>query len=437
MNDTSEPISTTTTTTPAFAPSDHHPLGPSTWPARAECACFEPQKDVDLEDVDGESQEDNTPRGRGVVKHKAVAMLLSGDLATRQQALVGLTDREIDEVQWVVAKCLEIVESNGYTQADLRLEQRVTMPKPDSFEPLYFGTGDGEAGPLDFDWKFAEKRNYFAQLVGYALPKMEARGEQRRYAFILNGRYKVVERYVLDRKTVETVGYGLLAKVTSPHKRPTPCSYCGFCNNRLTCSAFTAVPETLVQRREDWAMKLPSAHVSLLRDPVALGAARFVWKAYLEKWGDAVEWACSTLLEAGGTAPVGFNVRKEKGRQTVGDARKAFAAIKDVVGEDVLWEQMSFSIGSVAKAHAARVGVSEDKAKALILRHLVDAGAIHVGDPITKLVMDKNAEELIRAALGKTRAPELPDPVLDISAQPSAVASVKTDSQQPPEGARS
>jgi hypothetical protein len=384
-----------------LAPTNHHANGPSTWPARAECAAFTPKPDVDLEDIDGPPEEDMTARGRGVVMHKSVAMLLVGDLTQRQHALDGLSDRERDQVQWVASKAIEIVESHGYRAEDIRCEQRVTMldPSGDSFEPLYFGTGDGECGPLDFDWKFAEPRNYFAQLVGYALPKMEARGEKRRYAFILNGRYRRVEKYVLDLATVQSVGYGLLARYANPHKKPTACSYCGFCANVATCPAITSEPVALVSRREDWSMKLPTPHASQIHDPAWLGAARFVWKRYLEPWGDAIEFACGNIA-AMGAAPAGFKIQKQKGSAVIADMKKAFPALSGVVGEELLWSHLKASIGPLAKAHGQTAGISEAKAKAQIETALIDAGALGHTDGITKLIAEKDAEDRIRAALG-------------------------------------
>jgi hypothetical protein len=389
----------------ALAPTNHHANGPSTWPARSECAAFTPKPDVDIEDVDGPPEEDTTARGRGVVMHKAVAMLLAGDLEQRQRALDGLSDRERDQVQWVASKAIEIVESHGYRSEDIRCEQRVTMldPSGDSFEPMYFGTGDGECGPIDFDWKFAELRNYFAQLVGYALPKMEARGEKRRYAFILNGRYRRVERYVLDLATVQSVGYGLLARYANPHKRPTACSYCGFCNNVATCPAITGEPVALVSRRDDWSMKLPTPHASQIHDPAWLGAARFVWKRYLEPWGNAIEFASGNMA-AMGAAPAGFKIQKQKGSAVVSDVRKAFCALLETVGDDVLWANVKMPVGSLAKAHADAAGISEAKAKAQIETALIDAGALGHTDGITKLLAEKDAEDRIRAALGRVSA---------------------------------
>jgi hypothetical protein len=382
----------------------------------SECIDFEsvPDEIENLEAQDEEVPADDSAKGRGTVKHRAVAMLLTGDQATRAKALDGLNDKERDEVQWVVATVLQIVESNGYTAADLKVEQRVTMLKPDSFDPLYFGTGDAECGPLDFDYKFGEERNYFAQLVGYALPKMEQRGETRRYGYIVYGRLKRVVRYVLERRTVETIAYALLSRRLSSNRRPTACQYCSWCRKIGTCEATSKTAVQLVDRREDWALKLPSPHVSQLHDPAWVGAARFIWKMYLEPWGAAVEWASSSMA-ANGTTPAGFRIQHQKGSTTVSDVQKAFLALKETVGETVLWNTLKLSIGPLAKAYAAEAGISEDKASAIIKRTLLDAGAAGTGEPITKLMREKNAEELIRAALVKPFVPaaEIPNQVTD------------------------
>jgi len=412
-----------------LAPTSHHPLGPSTWPAISECADFESIPDVDLEEIDGEeAEEDNTPRGRGIVKHKAVAMLLGGDLAMRQGALEGLSESERGEVQWVAEKAVQIAEQNGYTQSDMILEQRVTMLKPDSFEPLYFGTGDGEVGPIDMDWKFGLQRNYFPQLVGYALPKMEARNEKRRIGYLIYGRLKRVERYVLDRRTVETVDYGLLARRLAPDRKPTPCSYCGFCAKAATCSALSATPVALTERREDWVTKLPSPHVSQLRDPTWLGAAMFIKRRYLDTWTKAVDFACASLA-AQGITPAGFNIQHQKGRTSIADMQKAFAVLEPIVGPAVLWDVMGAALGTLAKAYAADAGIPETRAKAAITGALEAAGLLSYGEPIIKLVADKNAEAIIRTALDQHRFVQLPEKSVDLDRESSEGADASTEAR--------
>ena len=366
----------------------------------SECIDFEspPIDPEDLEVEDEEQAADDSPKARGTAKHTAVATILKGTQEERQKALAGLTDREREDVQWVVRKVIEIVEANGYSTADLRVEQRVTMLKPDSFEVEYFGTYDGEVGPIDLDWKFGEERNYFTQLVGYARPKLELSGEPRRFGYLIYGRLRRVTRHVLERKTVQMIADSLLARRQSPDRKPTICQYCGWCAKKATCSALTATSLALVERRDDWTLKLPSPHVSQLGDPVWMGAARYVWLRYLKSWGEGIGFASSNMAAAG-IAPTGFSIRTEKGRTGISDTRAAFEALQDVVPVDILWRATHITLGALTDGYAEYAGTSKDKAREIILGKLAKANLLEVGDPVVKLVAVKNAEALIRAAI--------------------------------------
>lgn len=392
------------------APTAHHPEGPSNWPMWAECINYAPVPE-DPEDLE-DDPDDVTAKGRGRVKHLAVAMTFSPELTMRQRALNGLTDKEIAEVQFVSATARRIIEENGYNADDLRVEQRVTMFRGESFEVHYFGTADGELGPLDFDWKFGEERNYFPQHVGYALPKMESRGETRRLAFTIYGRLRKVTRHVIDIETARLVGYGLLARRESPFRKATPCQYCGWCANAATCSALVAAPVALNEAREDWMLKLPTPHVSQITDPVWMGAARLLWIKYIKKWGEGVEWA-SGALAANGVAPLGFRAIPVKGSAEVADTRAAFAALKESLGEEKLWSLMGMPLGAVVKAYQEAQTVSEDKAKVAVLALLTDAKAVTYKSGFTMLRAEKGAEDLIRTALARPRAIDLPEKATD------------------------
>lgn len=403
-------------TTPTFAPTAHHPNGPSNFPMWAECIAFERIPDKDPEDMDADETEEAgaSAAGRGTAEHKAVAMLFSGDLTTRQRALDGLSEKETADVQWVAEKAHAILAENGYAPEDMKVEQRVTLIDW-NFQPIYFGTGDGEAGPLDFDWKFGLARNYFTQHAGYSLPKLEQRGDARRMAFTVYGRLRRVERHVITLDTAQTVVYGLLARRAAKVRRPTPCQYCGWCQLRATCPALVSEPVALVQRREDWSLKLPSPHVSQLHDPAWVGAARWIWKTYLEKWGDAVEFASQNLAERG-IKVAGYEAKPWKGRTTVPDVEKAFLALSAVVPASALWEALTLQIGPLAKAYAGAAGIAEAKAKGRIESILSEAGLLSVAPSTTRLVAEKHAEENIRAALADVFKPAdaCPESVIDL-----------------------
>ncbi len=382
--------------TDQLQPAAHHPLGPSNFPMWAECAAYDSMPDVDEEDI---GIEDDTPKGRGRVKHHAAAMLLAGDLDMRQRALDGLSDAERAEVQFCVERVLAIVEEHGYTREDIRVEQRVTMFEGDGFKTLYFGTGDAEAGPLAFDFKFGEARNYFPQMAGYDLPRMIAREEKRRLDFVIYGRLKRVERYVIDRQTAEVVVYGILTRRTV--RKPTPCQYCGWCANRATCSALVAAPIELANARHDWTLKLPTPHVSQIHDPVWMGAARLLWKKYIEPWGKAVDFASSSMAGFGNVVPLGYKKIPVAGSAEITDTKKALELLAREIPEEALWPTVSITFGALVKAVQESRSMSEDKAKAFLLTILTEAKLVKFSDARFMLRALPGAEETIRAALAR------------------------------------
>ena len=392
----------------------------------AECIDYEPPaedpEDLDAagdDDDDGDETPDPSAKARGTVKHHALAMVLTGNLEMKQRAFDGLSDRERDEVQFVAGRWLDVVQEHGYSPEDIRVEQRVTLVDG-NFQTLYFGTCDGEAGPLDLEAKFGEARNYFPQLAGYALPKMEGRGESKRIAYVIYGRSRRHERHVITKETAQTVVYGLLARRASSHRKATPCQYCGWCAKSATCSAFVSEPVGLVNRREDWSLKLPSPHVTQLNDPAWIGAARFVWKRFLQPWGKAVEFQ-SSMMATGGLTPLGFRRQAWPGRKTITNARKAFEVFKADVGEDAAWEALG-SFSSAVKVYQATLGISEAKAKGMLENKLRSADALEVGEATYRLIADKNAEAISRAGLSLDR-PAVALSVVDIPEKRSDLAS--------------
>lgn len=410
--------------TPALAPTAHHPSGPSNFPMWAECIDYEPPAE-DPEDLDaaGEEDTDMSAKARGTAKHHSLAMVLSGDSETKQRAFEGLTDREREEVQFVAGRWLDVVQEHGYSPEDVRVEQRVTLVGS-NFEVIYFGTCDGEAGPLDLEAKFGEVRNYFPQLAGYALPKMEGRGESKRIAYVIYGRARRHERHVITKETAQTVVYGLLARRASTHRKATPCQYCGWCAKSATCSAFVSEPVGLVARREDWSLKLPTPHPSQLNDPAWIGAARYVWKRFLEPWGAAVEFQ-SSMMAAGGLNVLGFRRQPWPGGKTISNARKAFEVFKADIGEEAAWEALG-SFGGAVKVYQAELGISEAKAKGMLENKLVAAGALEIGEATFRLTVEKNAEATIRAGLSLDRPAALPS-VVDIPEKRSDLKSAQTE----------
>lgn len=396
-------------------PTAHHPDGPSTFTARAICACFDGEHDPDdldvaayaalEEDTDEENEDDEeevkkedvSPAARGQAQHKALAKYLVGE----PDPFADLAEWEMKQVLWVAEEVIQHAAAMGYGRSEIQTEQRVTLLGP-SWNVLYFGTLDIRYGPFICDAKFGDMRNYFPQLAGYGLAVMEADEVDRLFLRTIYGRWRKAQQYVLDRQTAEPVVYGILRRRHSKDKHPVLCEFCGWCKHKLTCSAVNGVVDAVLSKREDWAMRLPTAHVSLAHsNPVTLGAMRFLWKAYIEPWGKSVEYASATMADGGGTI-LGFDKRPEKGRVRM-DSSLNVAKVLVASGlkiEDVLGAA-KLTMSKLAQAYHARFGGTKAEAARVVEKALLDAGVIRRGDPTFKLIRSKTAEDDIRAALAR------------------------------------
>jgi hypothetical protein len=403
-----------------IAPSNHHECGPSQWPAFGECSDFEGERD--LEDLDVESLMeladrpkivDKTTKGRGQACHGALAKALRG----LPDAFEGLSESEATQVRWTAEEMISFAASVGYSPDEFIIEERVTMFRGDSFEVLYFGTTDVRFGPFVLDAKFGDERNYVPQLAGYCLPIMEDQGYTSMYAACFYGRLKRVRHYKLTRETVETIAYAILRRRLPENRRPTLCSYCGWCAKKATCSAVTGVVDTVLAKRADWAINLPTMRVSQAGvDPVTVGAMKWIWKAFLEDWGKGVDFTASTMA-AGGIVPLGFKLQPEKGRLEVDDGPAALTALKAAgVGQEHLLACLSHSQTSLVKAYQAQFDCSEKTAKEKVEEILVAAGCARRGEASFKLIRKKDAEDEIRAACAK--------PALAAGQEPNGVANL-------------
>jgi hypothetical protein len=416
-----------------IAPTAHHPLGPSQWPAWSECSAFDSESsDTDVDDIDAtlvaieegdiaepddddeeeEAKPDKTPAGRGRLQHAAMAAILGrqSDQAI-DAALAPLSHRETEDVMWCVEKTREIVAMHGWDAEGLRVEQRVTMLDP-SFRVMYFGTEDAthEHAPLDFDFKFGFQRNYFPQLCGYTLPKLEHAGGGRRFGYLIYGRLRQSTEHVIDLPTAQTVAYGILRKRQAEIRPPKPCQYCGMCAHKLTCAAINQLVTAVSATREDWpieALRLDQGHISLMRtDPVMLGKARRLAKSYLEKWCESVNFATRVMAE-NGIAPLGYKRVEKKGSKKVTGVIAAVNALEAAgVPRAALEAALKASFGALVTAFYENQGGTKKAAEAEVERILREAKALTVG-PSGFMLRAENDCELMLAAASAKRVQEV------------------------------
>lgn len=372
----------------------------------AECIDFDSEEDID--DLDAEESakiaEDcpnpaqrGDAKSRGLAQHESLAKALTG----QPNPFDGLSEREVQQVQWVAEDVVTRAAAYGYSSDEIRVEQRVSIMWPD-FREATFGTLDIEYGPFIEDAKFGDMRNYFPQLAGYALGKMDRDEIDRVFARTTYGRWRKTQQYVIDRSTAESVVFSIIRRKMAPNRRPTLCQYCGWCAKRGECSAITGVVDTIASKRNDWSMRLPTAHASHApNDPVVLGAMRYLWKAYIEPWGASVEFASNSLAE-GGTIPLGFKRQNVKGRAEFeeGDV-VAQALMKAGVEPARLFSAAKFGLKKLSLAYHAQFGGTKVGAERRVEEILTEAGVIKRGEAGFKLVRTPDADEEIKLALAR------------------------------------
>lgn len=396
--------------TPALKPQAHHPFGPSSWPAWAECADYEGEKD-DIDEADTDVLETEVDgddaKGIGILMHEALAKVLT----RHPEPFAKLSHQQEQQVRWAAETAVSICEEHGYSPDHFQVEQRLSLIGPD-FKEVYFGTGDIVCGPLLFDLKTGDERNYIPQLIGYAFPLMERMEVNRIYGILLYSRYKRVRRYTIDRQTAEAVTWGILGKRQNPDRKPVPCSYCGFCAKRGgDCTALNGIVSSIAGKRADWKIALPHASARLaVGDPILAGALRLVAKRYVEKWAEGIDYLTRSMAE-NGIKPLGFRVQREKGRVKFISGKTVVDTLaKNGVSAELIAEAAHFSMSALKKAWMAQNGGSADAAEEKLTTLLTAAGTLVRGDPILKLVAEKGAEEMIAAALARTVTPTLNPP---------------------------
>lgn len=278
----------------------HHPtLSPSSLPAIDKCACY---------------VSDPTPSEaaeKGTDEHELLANALRGNYEWDDNARPEVREK----IEWAVEQIK--MRADG----PLVIEKRLTLLS-ENFETLTYGTLDAysrcrEIGRIAlFDYKSGEIRDYNAQLVAYALMLMQTAGQTECHVFILFGRYKKVVEFVITREDAQQRIAALIARRRDPNRQPTPCDYCQWCANRLTCPPLNQAALAVNAGREDW--KLETYHASEITSPAQMAKALRIARM-LKGWIDAVEFHAKKM----GNLP-GFVLKDRNGKRFVKSLTDAF-----------------------------------------------------------------------------------------------------------------
>lgn len=364
---------------------EHHPtFPPSSWPALAECPAYR---------GDQKRIEDNPDAYAhiGTVCHELFAYMLnnSGDWPGAEQyqpeaggfpkalpaKLKPIEERlsafEMDSVRWAyeytiahttTARASEItvdvlrVAVNGIPNEDGEVVGRST-----------FGTADVldvEKGVVTvIDLKMGEIRNCREQVASYGLGAMQESKSDVARLIALFARFRHVEEWTVSRRECEEMLETLYAsRFPAEGAEPTrsPCEYCGWCSEVLTCKALRGWLNVVIEGREDWS--LPTLHSSEVHDPAVMGDMLHIARA-IEGWAKSVKESAKKLA-MGGDVPYGFSLKTRQGNRKIQDLAAACRALDLDPSKFMGICKVSFS--DLEALMAVERGVTKTKAKTLV-----------------------------------------------------------------------
>lgn len=338
-------------------------LRPSSLTAIGECPAFRPGPPRDYTNA-------------GTARHEAAAAVLRG-AAESEKLMDALPEDDRLGVQWFV----DFVRLNApMSDYLLEIEKRIDIDLP-NFERIH-GTPDVVCGPTIFDLKW-RRRAYVAQMAAYALGLLQ-RGHERVTAWLAFADSRQAEKMVFTRESAEAWIEPILSRFEADGA-PTPCDYCGWCANVLSCPALVNRAEAVRAGRDDWS--LPQYHASKIETPDEAGAALHLARA-LSKWCEAVEHHAKEMLKAGKT-PTGFREQTRQGNRFIASVADAFALVG--LPQDVFLAACEAKFSALVEAHRSINSMPKAAAERDIEAKLGDV--LQRRAPSTFLVEDKTNKQ--------------------------------------------
>lgn len=285
--------------------SEHHETrSPSSLPALDKCPCF-------VSGPAGEAAEE------GRKQHQQLSMLFDG-----LDPYSNGTQPTLWAWQWV---------QDNMDMHRTKNEVRLSVLR--DFEEITYGTADflgyDVMGYLTvIDYKSGQRRDYYYQLITYALGAMQKYGERECRVVILYGRDEAINEFVIVLEDAEEAVYALFDRLEKGGE-PRLCEYCGWCALNGQCAATTKAIAEVAGRYEPEQFDLGSIetwHASELTDPEQMSKVYEV-ACFLEKWATGAKHHIKQKAIEGVEIP-GYKLRAGAKVRTIdeGSIQQAFEA---------------------------------------------------------------------------------------------------------------
>ena len=277
-------------------------LRPSSLPALAECPCFE----------SGGSNFEG-----GIDRHAALNAYFNGD----ETFLNLLEDEDREGVLWA-ADYIRVHANTGEHPLIWETKGEVIL---DDYT-IIAGTPDAvcQFDIFDLKWRHA---GYEQQMAAYAAMILQALPDAKGVEIRVHLLYGCFKRAEVLKFTLESA-LAIIAPIAKAHqdpdKQPNPCSYCGWCAQRLTCSALNTRAQTVAAGRDDW--KLETYHASEITQPDQMAKALALARR-LTQWAEAVNHFAKEMAVKSGVTIPGYELKSKAGKASCADVTGAFNAL--------------------------------------------------------------------------------------------------------------
>lgn len=333
----------------------HETHSPSALPALDKCPCFK-----------------SAPAGR------------AAEEGTRQhQQLTDLYDgKEIDAapgVKWAWQWVQENMDMH-------RTGNEVCLSLMRDFEEITFGTADfigyDKLSALTvIDYKSGQERDYYYQLITYALAAMQKYGEQECRVVVLYGKIETVREFTILKEDAENAVFTLFDRLDG-ESTPTLCDYCGWCALNGECSATVPAIAAVVEQYPEEPIdtsEIVTFHASEITDPAQMAKVYEIACA-VEKWAESAKHHAKQAAIEGMQIP-GFRLRNGNKVRKIADTNIPAAFEATGLSREEFFSCCSVAVGKLEKAIAAKEGLKGKALKDEVNNRLADVIYLQENSP--------------------------------------------------------
>lgn len=265
----------------------------------------------------------------GTDRHSALSFLLCNTAG--KLAFDTLDEYDLDGVTWAA----EYIKLHAPDSEHSLLVESHVNPLDDDLNPLFEhgGTADVICGPHLFDLKWRE-RNYDAQMAAYSLALFE-QGFSEVTVHILFGATRRAQVYKLDYESARSLVHRVIARSKDESAEPTPCDYCGWCANRLTCKPYALTAKRVAEGYADEPLlaQVKAWHPSEMKSAEEIALGLTIARKLLAPWCKSMEFHAKEAAEKLGFKLPGYELKPKNGKTHISDVAKAHEILSLPVSE--------------------------------------------------------------------------------------------------------